>query len=98
MLMRSFTMFTTLCLLPCFGCQWNGTQRSVQPFAGNTPVFQTAQPGQPQAFPQQAPPPPIQFAHQAGQFIGDMATGFVRSAVGGAGFTAGRDLWNTIVR
>ncbi len=57
------------------------------------------QPGYEQTFPQPVQSQaPGRFGSNAGRVLGDLAGGFVRSAVGGAGFTAGRDLWNSIIR
>jgi|GEM_PF-5717174 len=50
--------------------------------------------------PQQGPVVPAhgpRLGARALNSAGNLAGGFVRSAVGGAGFTAGRDLWNAVV-
>ena len=39
-----------------------------------------------------------QFGDRALGAIGNFAGGFARSVAGGAGFSAGRDLWNAIAR
>lgn len=100
--MRNLTILIFLGLLPCFGCRFGGQQPyQAQPFGQ-----QIHQPGYEQTFPpQQYVQQPAQpgfaagpMGQRAGQFLGNAASGFVRSAVGGAGFTAGRDLWNAIVQ
>ncbi len=98
---RRLFILLVILLSPCVGCQWAGQGQSygpAQPF-GQTAAYQSpvAAPGYQQTFPPGGPP--VQpFGQRAGQFVGNLAGGFVRSAVGGAGFTAGRDLWNSIVR
>ena len=88
-------------LLPCVGCQFGGQGHvPAQPF-GQFSQSQVAAPGFEQTFPPGSAPFQQQvtpFGQRAGQFMGSLATGFLRSTVGGAGFTAGRDLWNEIVR
>lgn len=101
--MRILTLLTLITLLACSGCRWNGGQAApIQPFGNGYPAQSVYQPGYEQTFPpmQGGPVAPAmgQFGRNAGQFVGNLASGFLRSAVGGAGFTAGRDLWNEIVR
>ena len=96
---RHFILFTLL-LSPCVGCQWAGQGQSygpAQPF-GQTAHSPVAAPGYQQTFPPGGPPVQPLLGQRAGQFVGNLAGGFLRSAVGGAGFTAGRDLWNEIIR
>ena len=81
------------------GCQLNGNQQfAAQPF-GNVP--HQAIPGYEQTFPPQVAGPAVgpvnNYGPRIGQFMGTLASGFFRSAVGGAGFTAGNDLWNAII-
>ena len=94
--MRKLVLALIIGLAATLGCQ-----TSNGPYGSTYPQGQPGlgyQPGYEQTFPPQvAGPAPGQFGKKTGQFLGDLAGGFFRSAVGGAGFTAGRDLWNTIV-
>ena len=100
--MRKLTLLIALGLLPCFGCRNAGQQVfQPQPFqqAIHQPGFEQTFPPQ-QAFPAQQVQPAAFGAglgQRAGQVLGGVASGFVRSAVGGAGFSAGSDLWNAII-
>ena len=93
--MRRLALITIIGLMSSIGCRWNSAQSyQTQPFGQQQVAYQ---PGYEQTFPPQVQgPAPGQFGQKAGKFLGDMAGGFVRSAVGGAGFSAGRDLWNAI--
>ena len=65
-----------------------------------TPPYQSGGYLPQQYNPQQGPVVPAHGPGLGGRAVnaaGNLAGGFFRSAVGGAGFTAGRDLWNTIV-
>ena len=98
--MHKLTLMILLSLIPCCGCQLIGRQPFQSgPFGLGAPqVVQQQIPGYEQTFPPQQAPFQRPNVNRAGQFLGGLGAGFLRSAVGGAGFTAGRDLWNQIVR
>ena len=95
--MRIFVYVVMLCALSCAGCQ------SASPYQNGgylPPQYAPQQYSNQQYMPQQAPamPPQQPVGGRVMNAARDLAGGFARSAVGGAGFSAGRDLWNAIAR